>query len=40
MDFVTIQTTLKNAIMMMEIVVALLFKDIFVSTAHALADVI
>ena len=39
MDFVMMQTTLKNAIMMVVIVVALMFKKTFVSTAHALADV-
>ena len=39
MDFVMMQTILKNAIMMVVIVVALMFKKTFVSTAHAPADV-
>ena len=39
MDFVMMPTILKNAIMMVVIAAALVFKKIFVSTAHALADV-
>ena len=39
MDFVMIRTILKIAIMMVVIAAALVFKKIFVSTAHALADV-
>ena len=39
MDFVMMPTTLKNAIMMAGIVVALMFRKTFVSTAHVLADV-
>ena len=39
MDFVMIPTILMNAIMMMEIAVALMYEDIFVSIVHALADV-
>ena len=39
MDFVMMPTILKNAIMMVVIVVASMFKKTFVSTAHALADV-
>ena len=39
MDFVMMQTILKNAIMMAVIAVVLMFKKTFVSTAHAQADV-
>ena len=39
MDFVMMRTILKIAIMMVVIVVALMFKKTFVSTAHVLADV-
>ena len=39
MNFVMMQTILKNAIMMMVIVVGLMLEKTFVSTAHALADV-
>ena len=39
MDFVMMQITLKNATMMVVIVVALMFTKTFVSTAPALADV-
>ena len=39
MDFVMMQTILKNANMMAVIAVALMFKKTFVSTAHAQGDV-